>query len=150
MLPVGLAAIVRIGAQAAQPLLDRTKSATLGTISALALTLFAQDKPDKADKPAKPRPAATDFDLAELEAAAAKSLTAEAGRSRYEAFLASHTVTAKQRELIDGRMRKWLDRVDRGLVRVGADWVTPERAREIGKVADDLIFKAYKQFEAGE
>ena len=93
---------------------------------------------------------ATDREVTDLEVAAGKSRTAQFALDKYDAFLAAHSLTSKQQEIVQGRLKVWHKRVNDGLCRVGNTWVPLEEARKIGHAADVLIEEAYIKIKEGE
>jgi S1-C subfamily serine protease len=110
--------------------------------------------PPAANAPRKAAPGTdkpvTDVDVTNLEREAMKSRSAADGLDLYREFLAVRQLSAKQKEKVLDRKKVWQDRVDRRLVRLGTDWVSPEKAKATARAADEFIGQAFEKIEKGD
>lgn len=103
-----------------------------------------------ADGPEPRRGIANDLEVTAIEGEAIRCRTAQAAMEKYKQFIQSHDLTDKQLELLERRMKRWQERIDAGLVKLGGEWVTEAQAQAVGKRADLLVFEAYEKLQAGD
>lgn len=89
-------------------------------------------------------------DITELEQRAARCRSADEAVNLYTAFIAVSQMTPTQQALVASRHKVWQERVEKRMMRLGAEWVTPEKAREVGKAADRLIEQAFEKIKSAD
>jgi S1-C subfamily serine protease len=92
----------------------------------------------------------SDSDVTNVEREAMKCRTAADALDRYREFLAGVELTPRQKQVVEDRQKVWQDRIDRKLVKLGADWVSLYVAKETAKKADALIDEAFEKIKAAD
>src|SRR5215471_17867292 len=110
----------------------------------------AADKAPPSKKDRNPPKGTSDADVSELEREALRCRVAADAVDLYRTFLARAQLSDRQTKAVNDRMKVWQGRVDRKLVRLGADWVTLDEARSVGTKADELIQQAGEKIKSGD
>jgi len=95
-------------------------------------------------------PLATKKEINGLERDSKNCRSAEDAVLLYDEFLATHTLTPSQTEQVEVRRRRWRERAEAGLVRLGTRWVTVEQRQEAAEEARSLIDQAWPLIKVGD
>ena len=79
-----------------------------------------------------------------------KTRTASEARDLYREIVARYEFTQRKKQTVIDRQKTWQSRVDRKLVRLGAEWVTLDEAKATAKQSDDLIADAFEKIKAAD